>query len=395
MGERSGNGDKRHHLHAGGHARRARFPSALSCSPYAEIKFRALSAYNWILTERRRRRDFILANNLLEYKKLQIAERKRCSDKELCQAAHAFLQFMPRDVYEDFLSSLVVNMELVRRLTALKHLRAQGISTFADADCYESERRKQNGEKKSGGAVGAGAKLMRDSFLAFPALPQNSPGAVAPTWHRSGKKGGKKAADAAAAAAAVAAAAAAAAGCLSATPAVLAAAAGAGSVSSLLSDVERQLCAMLRLQPAQYVAFKEACIYDAHAAKVGRGVGRAPTAAMVHRARGKLDPSAASYLTDFFESAGWLAAADLPPLPPTDDEDLHMDEDDSSCAGAALTAVADECLLLGVAGDPKGLWSSEAIAITDSPVIPAVSRRNSGGKSKRGTGRSSSAKGFH
>lgn len=245
-----------------------------------EVKHRAMLAYHWITRERARRREFIISNGLLEYRRLHLADRKffvdRGSSKEplapktrdLLTQMRALMQVAPRKEYEELLHATAIEHDLRRRIDNLQALRAAGIRSYAAAEVYSMDKQRRELDRKVGEYDDRPMVISRQSS-GLPGRPSKK------------LKGDLKSKIFT----------------ISSMPG-----------SCLLSDSERNLCALLHLSPSQYLSTKEVVIRESdlcggiHRSKVRKLTG--------------LELTKVISLLQYFAENGWITLVTSPPPSP-------------------------------------------------------------------------------
>ena len=104
------------------------------------IKLDVLSVYNSILDERAERKRFILERGLLERR-----ERKRSKlERDVYNAYRPFARFHSAEQHEIFVQGILKEQMIRQRIQQLQHYRVMGITTLAEAEMYEVEKRKRD-----------------------------------------------------------------------------------------------------------------------------------------------------------------------------------------------------------------------------------------------------------
>ncbi|KAL6544689.1 hypothetical protein OROMI_023551 [Orobanche minor] len=188
-----------------------------------QLKLRVLHIYSKRLDERKRRKDFILERNLLQYPNQY--EGLSQEEKELCRRYDVFMRFHSKEEHEGLLKAVVSEYRALKRIRELKEARAAGCRTSAEADRYLERKRREIEE-------GAHRK---ESFQAAPSsqeslsipLSSDSFGTYS-TMTSAGQAN-------------------------SSTDSDFVSISGA----SLLSESEKQLCREIKLAPQQYLKIQE------------------------------------------------------------------------------------------------------------------------------------------
>jgi len=107
-----------------------------------ELKLKILELYNRKLDERIRRKKFILERGLLDSKK-----RKPKEDKDIYDRVKVFARIMDREEHEEFLSGLIAERNLRKKIEELKKYRQLGIHSFEEIEQYELDRKRKEAEQ--------------------------------------------------------------------------------------------------------------------------------------------------------------------------------------------------------------------------------------------------------
>ncbi|KAK9807904.1 hypothetical protein WJX72_012486 [[Myrmecia] bisecta] len=269
-------------------------------------KLQLMGIYNARLTERERRRAFIVERGLLNIKRQQAYDRKRTvSEREFHARMRVFARYSATQAeHEALVEGLLLEQRLRARIQELKELRRAGIRTFADADDFEAERRR----KESGRAGPRDLRVTRvasdDATQLQQALAASA--AQAGTPRELAKLGGNRGSGGSFS--------------LAATPLpaseVKNAAAAIQSwrtrrgvnldITALpgmdaLSSKERELCASTRLLPPQYLLYKSILLRE------NERRGFLPRAEA--RSLFRLEPLRALRVYDLLVQHGWVKAA--------------------------------------------------------------------------------------
>ncbi|PNW86501.1 hypothetical protein CHLRE_02g089150v5 [Chlamydomonas reinhardtii] len=109
-----------------------------------QMKVQMLQLYNRRLDERERRRSFLLERGLINSRAVQAPEKRRNpAERDLHARMRVFARYQPQAAHEEFVEGLVLEARLRSRIAELREYRRNGIRTFADADTYETEKRRQ------------------------------------------------------------------------------------------------------------------------------------------------------------------------------------------------------------------------------------------------------------
>jgi transcriptional adapter 2-alpha len=221
------------------------------------LKLRTLEIYNRRMDERERRRDILLAHNLIKVKRDQAQEKRlNPQERELMARLRVFARY--EDVsecsHEEFAEGVLVEHRLRARIKELQEQRRNGIRTLAQGDAFEAERKRSAEEDPAvASGVNPGPKSLAHSLTAFRAqrgLPLD----------------------------------------LTSLPGV-----------EHLTRKEREHCAMHRLLPAHYLGLKDIALRDAQ--KNGAITKQEAKSSF------RLDPGKSLKLFEFWASMGWIEFA--------------------------------------------------------------------------------------
>eukprot|EP01138_Halocafeteria_seosinensis_P005830 gb/GECG01005959.1/.p1 GENE.gb/GECG01005959.1/~~gb/GECG01005959.1/.p1 ORF type:complete len:656 (+),score=124.19 gb/GECG01005959.1/:1-1968(+) len=125
-----------------------------------QLKLKILEIYNGKLDERERRKQFVKERGLLDYKRQLIAEkRKPRYERDIRNQFRPFARFLPPDEWEDLVQGFVAEKRLRKRIEQLQNYRSLGIRTLAEAEEYESMKKKRDTQ------IALSKQRERDSYL--------------------------------------------------------------------------------------------------------------------------------------------------------------------------------------------------------------------------------------
>ncbi|KAJ1635715.1 hypothetical protein T492DRAFT_964313 [Pavlovales sp. CCMP2436] len=235
------------------------------------LKLEVCALYNAKLDERARRKAFVLERGLLDFRKLQAADRRRGrEERELWAALRPFARLHTAAEHALFVRSLLSELRLRRRIAQLQHYRQMGLLSLAQAELYERDRRARELFTRHHDSANAmrSAAANKGGKLPSPILPPpTAPAGLGGSGSRAG------------AVAAVA-------------------MAEEGLAERALSAHERQLCATLGLQPGQWAYIKRMLV--AECARAGT-LRREEARELV-----RIDVRKLGHAFDFCVHAGWL-----------------------------------------------------------------------------------------
>ena len=114
-----------------------------------ELKLRIIDIYNGKLDERERRKEFVIQRGLLDYKKQQQLERRRPKDeRELVAQMRVFARYQEPEEHAQLVGGMLTALRLRKRIAQLQNYRQNGIRTLADAEVYETEKKKREMEQQ-------------------------------------------------------------------------------------------------------------------------------------------------------------------------------------------------------------------------------------------------------
>jgi transcriptional adapter 2-alpha len=298
-----------------------------------------VEVYNMRLDERAARRSFILERGLLNVKRTQAAERRRTpEERELAARCRVLARFHSAAEHEALLEGLACEARLRARAEELKEWRRAGITSLAEGDAYEAEKRRRANERarlraaegaaaaaSAAAAVAAGKPvnarsnryLSRDGSGALIMPPPGE----APSGGKAGGAGGGSGAGGGAGA-----------GLL--MPSLSSRRPKGGTFldltglpgAELLTGRERELCSVTRLVPVHYLAVKEGMLR----AYARDGALRRADA----RALFRLDAHRAGAVYDLLVCAGWIPGDAGGRVPRASTEQLQQQQQGVDAAAA-------------------------------------------------------------
>ncbi|WAQ81249.1 hypothetical protein PtA15_1A589 [Puccinia triticina] len=106
-----------------------------------ELKLTLLEIYNDKYDRRLQAKAVVFDRNLLEYKKIQAAERKLPKEiRDLVIRIKPFARLQTATDHEQFQEGLIYEMALRKRIAELQEYRKMGITNLVDAERYEKEK---------------------------------------------------------------------------------------------------------------------------------------------------------------------------------------------------------------------------------------------------------------
>ena len=252
-----------------------------------ELKLRVLEIYNSKLDARAERKRFILERGLLERK-----ERKRGKEeREIWNNMRVFARFHSAEEHEQFVSGLVNEARLRRRIEKLQQWRSSGVKTLKEGEKYDDDKKRRDERKRQQqtqtqlqqGMTGAGLQQSASSSSKkrpLESLQQQHDDASITTAQSSSSAKLPKTAS-------------------SLAPFPI----DSFEQSELLSEREKQLCSTLHLLPVHYLSIKQRLVSECFV----RGFLKEGQARQLIR----IDVNKTKELFDFFVSVGWVNAQEM------------------------------------------------------------------------------------
>jgi transcriptional adapter 2-alpha len=125
-------------------------------------KIRLLQIYNIKLHEREERRKFVIERELHHVKKQQRLEKNRTKEeKELISKVRRFAPLMPIAQYDELVKAVINERSLRQRIAELQDCRSNGCRSLQEAEVYKREVKRREAEKgrwnaNKGGTRGKG-----------------------------------------------------------------------------------------------------------------------------------------------------------------------------------------------------------------------------------------------
>ncbi|KAG1863850.1 hypothetical protein F4604DRAFT_1586801 [Suillus subluteus] len=278
-------------------AEEATLPPPYETEDSLAFKLTLMEMYNQRLDKRREAKAIMYERGLLEYKKMQAAEKKRPKEeKDIVQRLRPFARLQTAEDFEVFTADILYEAMLRKRIQELQHYRRMGLTTSADIDKFEldSIRRTQ-----------AKANLSRDYYSSERLAQLRASGSTSMTFlhclclrESEGRKSHER----------------------ESTP-KLGTPAGTGPPIRrppaplnlanspslhLLTPAEQTLCTQLRIFPKPYLIIKETLVREY--ARRGGKLRRREARDLV-----KIDVNKTSRVWDFLVQAGFLKITPDPP----------------------------------------------------------------------------------
>ncbi|KZT56585.1 hypothetical protein CALCODRAFT_435537 [Calocera cornea HHB12733] len=106
-----------------------------------EVKLSLIKGYYDKLDKRIRAKQVVFQRGLLDYKKLQLAERKRPKEeREMYQRQKPFARVQTAEDFEVFVDGLMYETALKKRIMELQQMRREGVVSTVDVERYEKDK---------------------------------------------------------------------------------------------------------------------------------------------------------------------------------------------------------------------------------------------------------------
>jgi len=113
-----------------------------------QLKIQVIQVYNAKLDERERRKNFLLNQNLLDYRKNQQIDQQLPSDeRDLLRRMRLFERLHTPEEHKLFVADLLKAKRLRKEIAKLQMYRRMGISTLAEAEEYELDKNRREFHK--------------------------------------------------------------------------------------------------------------------------------------------------------------------------------------------------------------------------------------------------------
>ncbi len=254
-----------------------------------QLKLDVIAIYNKRLDERQCRKDFVVDRKLLDYKHIQMEERRRPADeRELVARMRVLARFHSREDHDALVENVVHAKRLRSRIEKLQGYKALGLCTFSEVEAYEGEKERKTEQLRGGSALsdGGNGNVGWNSNISGGVSKSNWP------WSSTQIEGWGSDASA-----------------------DMNSAVG----EELLSQKEKELCAALGLLPRQYLVTKAAIVKES--ATQGF-VDRKSARRLV-----RLDVKQVDSAFDFFVSCGWISSG---PPPDTSQNENRYGSDETT-----------------------------------------------------------------
>ncbi|KIM78832.1 hypothetical protein PILCRDRAFT_823942 [Piloderma croceum F 1598] len=115
-------------------------PPPIESEDSLTFKLTLIEMYSQRIEKRREAKALIFDRGLLEYKKMQAAEKKRPKEeKDIVHRLRPFARLQTAEDYEMFSADMLYESMLRKKIQELQHYRRMGLTTAADIDKYESD----------------------------------------------------------------------------------------------------------------------------------------------------------------------------------------------------------------------------------------------------------------
>lgn len=263
------------------------------------FKLTLLEMYSQRVQRRREAKALMFDRGLLDYKKMQANDKKRPrEEKEIIQRLRPFAKLQTAQDFEEFVTDMLYEHTLRRRIQELQLYRRLGLRTAADIDQYEldaAKRAKAKEDYTKGYFPPDRVQQLRAASGRPSAGPEGRHGSVQSLDRRSRSREPTPSQQASGSQTSVAG--------TSAAPPVRKAPAPLNLANSpslhLLTPAEQALCSSLRILPKPYLVIKETLVREY--ARRGGKLRRREARDLV-----KIDVNKTSRVWDFLVQAGYL-----------------------------------------------------------------------------------------
>ncbi|KAH8118937.1 hypothetical protein DFH11DRAFT_1561971 [Phellopilus nigrolimitatus] len=261
------------------------------------FKLSLLEMYNQRIEKRLENKAVMFDRGLLEYKKMQLLDKKRPKEeKDIAQRLKPLAKLQTAEDYDTFVDGTIWESILRKRIQELQHYRRMGLRSAMDIERYESDVLKR-------------AALAASSYERLQLRIGSTRGSAGPDPRRLSSVASFQESE----------------GAKEVEAPIRSSAPGSGATSSfirrqpaplnlanspalhLLTPAEQMLCASLRIMPRPYLAMKETLVREY--ARRGGQLRRREARDLI-----KIDVNKTSRVWDFLHQVGFLKAAldDLP-----------------------------------------------------------------------------------
>ncbi len=260
-----------------------------------QLKLDVIDIYNKRLDERQRRKDFVVDRRLLDYKRIQMEERRRPHDeRELVARMRVLARFHSREEHDALVENVIVAKRLRSEIENLQCYRKLGMKNLSEVAAYVDEKERKS-EMLRGGRVGDGTAAFEggDGNSGWSNICSGMSSSGISKRHRpwstqiEGWGGSDTDTDK-----------------------------NSAPGEEFLSGKEKELCAALGLLPRQYLVIKAAIVKESAAQGF---VDRESARRLV-----RLDVKQVDSAFDFFVSCGWITSG-----PPDTNQDENGDRSET------------------------------------------------------------------
>jgi transcriptional adapter 2-alpha len=113
------------------------------------MKFRLIDIYNQKLSERVRRKEFVVSRGLLDLQEQTRLDRTRTrEEKDIRNMLKVFARFTPLDEHERLLQALLKERQLRQRIEQLKEFKRKGFSNLAQVEAQLAGKHKKEDKSR-------------------------------------------------------------------------------------------------------------------------------------------------------------------------------------------------------------------------------------------------------
>ncbi|TFK54551.1 SWIRM-domain-containing protein [Heliocybe sulcata] len=284
------------------------------------FKLTLLEMYSQRVQKRHEAKALMFDRGLLDYKKMQASDKKRPrEEKEIVTRLRPFAKLQTGEDFEEFITDILYEHALRKRIQDLQFYRKQGLRTAADIEQYEADlvkRAKAKEDYSKGYYPSERVQQLRAQSARGSSAPDGRQGSILSIGDRRSRSREPTPSQAGAPGAAGS----------STGPAVRKPPAPLNLANSpslhLLTPAEQTLCSQLRILPKPYLVIKETLVREY--ARRGGKLRRREARDLV-----KIDVNKTSRVWDFLVQSGYLSIG----------QDTSTSQDNSGSAATASQSV--------------------------------------------------------
>lgn len=131
-----------------------------------EMKFKILEVYNHRLTERIKRKTFVIDRQLLDVRLQSQLEKSRSKEeREVYNAMKVFARFSTPDEHEKLIQGIIKEKQIRQRIEELKVYRKMGLRNLAEIEQHLEEKQRKEEKTKRAQKAGEPAYMLDKSVV--------------------------------------------------------------------------------------------------------------------------------------------------------------------------------------------------------------------------------------